>query len=768
MSDERHNQTAEFEDAHRLSRRDALRGIGGSLAAAAGLVPALGRLVGTAHGATTVGGAEILWDTWGVPHIFAPDDESLFYAYGWAQAHNHGDAILRLYGGVRGRGAEYWGESELAGDRFILTMGVPARARQWYEAQSPSMRRILDAFAAGINDYAAAHPAAIAAAVKVVLPVTGVDPLALIQNGLTLFTFIGARTAVVAGWNPSSTVVPGAAPAGGSNGWVIGPTKSASGHAMLLANPHLNWTQPSQILVEAHLVSPNVDFYGATLIGYATPLLGFNDFGGWTHTINVYNGADLYELTLDGDGYRFDGAVNAFDTITHTIKVRQPDGSLHEEPVAVRSSVHGPVVATRDDGKALAVRVAGLDRPGIYEEYLAMGAARSLGQFEDALRRVQIPMFHTIYANRDGDILLFFNSFTPKRPFGDWDYWWGVIPGETSATLWSEILDYDELPKLINPPSGWLQNANDPPWQATLPRAIDRADYPPYVSDQYMHQRPQRAVKMLLDKPRLTLEDVVADKFSNRVELADRILDDLVAAAQNQGSDLATRAAAVLRGWDRQTNADSRGALLFLYWAAAMDISNLPIQPGVPLSQESAADQARAQVMASGLFATPWRVDEPLATPRGLADPAACVAALETAAAKLEAETGSLDTPYGQVATLTVGAYEVAASGGPNDPVGIFNALPLPFGLTYMELQDNPGDTWIAAVEFGATARARVLLSYGNATQPGSPHHGDQLPLLARGELRPAWRTRAEIEANLESREVVGLAARGTPAPKPR
>ncbi len=442
--------------------------------------------------------------------------------------------------------------------------------------------------------------------------------------------------------------------------------------------------------------------------------------------------------------------------------MRQADGSLRDESLEVRSSVHGPVVATRDDGKALAVRIGGLDRSGVYEAYLAMAAARSLGEFEDALRRVQLPMFHSFYANRDGDIMLFFNSFTPKRHIGDWDYWWDVVPGDTAETLWTDILDYDELPKVINPSSGWLQNANEPPWQVTFPRAIDRAEYEPYVSDQYMQQRPQRATKILMDKPLFTLDDVIAGKFNNRVELADRILDDLIVAAETHGGEVARNAATVLRNWDRHTNADSRGALLFIYWAAELDISNLPIQPDVPLSRESPAAQSRAQVMASGLFATPWLEEAPLATPRGLADPAACVAALEAAAAKLEQETGSLDTPYGQVAKLKVGDFEVEASGGPGDPLGIFNALPLPFGLSYMALEDNPGDSWIAAVEFGETANAHVLLSYGNSTQPGSPHRGDQLPLLARGELRPAWRTRAEIEANLESREVVGPAATGT------
>ena len=121
---------------------------------------------------------------------------------------------------------------------------------------------------------------------------------------------------------------------------------------------------------------------------------------------------------------------------------------------------------------------------------------------------------------------------------------------------------------MINPASGWLQNANEPPWMTTFPKAIDRADYAPYVSDHYMHERPQRAVKMLMDKPLLTLDDVIARKFSNRVELADRMLDDLIAAAEDHGSEVARNAADVLRRWDRQTNADSRGALLFLYWAA--------------------------------------------------------------------------------------------------------------------------------------------------------------------------------------------------------
>jgi len=75
---------------------------------------------------------EILWDKWGVPHIFAKSDAAAFYAFGKAQMHSHGDLILRLYGQARGKSSEYWGESFFESDKWVRTMGVPVRAQRWY------------------------------------------------------------------------------------------------------------------------------------------------------------------------------------------------------------------------------------------------------------------------------------------------------------------------------------------------------------------------------------------------------------------------------------------------------------------------------------------------------------------------------------------------------------------------------------------------------------------------------------------------------------
>src|SRR5918997_1983013 len=148
-----------------LSRRALVRSVAAGGAAMLGH-SSLGDRRAAAQNATPVGslgpgGAELLWDTWGVPHIFADDDVGLFYAFGWAQMHSHGDLILRLYAQGRGRMAEYWGEEHVEIDRATRLLGIPALGAEWTEAQSPAFRANLDAFVAGMNAYARQHPAAI-------------------------------------------------------------------------------------------------------------------------------------------------------------------------------------------------------------------------------------------------------------------------------------------------------------------------------------------------------------------------------------------------------------------------------------------------------------------------------------------------------------------------------------------------------------------------------------------------------------------------------
>lgn len=656
---------------------------------------------------------EILWDEWGVPHIFAPDTTQLAYAHGWAQAKSHGDLLLRLFGQARGRAAEYWGEEHLDSDRWVHKMGIPARAESWLAAQGPTFREALDAFARGIDDYAAAHADAIADDVEVVLPVTAADILAHLQRSIH-FTFLA-----------SPREVSGARRGGaGSNAWAVAPSRSASGHALLVANPHLPWLDLFTWF-EVQLVTPEVNISGATLVGSPFIGIGFNDHLGWTHTVNTHDGADLYELELAGGGYRFDGEVRPFETERRTLKVKRDDGSLAIEELEIRRSVHGPVVA-EGDGKALALRVVGLDRPQLFAQYWDMARATNLAEFEAAQRRLQMPLFTVMYADRDGHVMHLFGGLTPKRPSGDWSTWSGVVPGTSSDNLWTETHPYEDLPRTVDPPSGWLQNANDPPWTTTFPAVVDADDFPPYMAPRFMHFRAQQSARMLMDDESITFDELAAYKLSTRMRLAERVLDDLEAAVAAHGSERARRALAVLRAWDRTADAASRGGVLF-------------------------AELFREIRKAGVRFAVAWDEQRPLETPDGFADLAAAAAALDRAAATVEERHGALDAPWGDVYRLHRDGRDLPANGGPGD-LGIFRVV------DYRVNGDGTaeafgGDSYVAVVELADPVRARALLSYGNASQPGSPHAGDQLELFARKELRPVWRTRAEIEAHLEERE---------------
>jgi acyl-homoserine-lactone acylase len=686
--------------------------------------------------------AEVLWDTWGVPHIFAGDERGLGHAFGWAQMRAHGNLILQLYGEARGRAAEYWadptGDRE-ALDTWIRRMGLPSNARRWYEQQDAGFRRYLDAFAAGMNAWAAAHRLEIPDSLAVVLPVTPYDVVAHGQRVITTSFVtspdrVGAMTRAWERGNLRAAEDAAAAAlddAGmlGSNAWAIAPAKSASGNAMLVANPHLPWASYFTWF-EAQLVAPGMDVYGATLVGSPIITIGFNDQLAWTHTVNTHDGQDLYELTLDGEGYRWNGERRAFTTRTEELVVRGADGRVSRKPLVLRESIHGPVVAEKD-GKALALRVVGLDRPGAWKQWWDMGRATSLEEFTAALRQMQIPMFTVMYADRAGHIMHLFGGLTPVRPRGDWAFWQGVVRGDSSSTLWTSVHRFADLPVLADPAPGWLQNANDPPWTTTVPLLLDPARYPSYMAPRGMAFRPQRSARLLAGAEKVSFEQVVARKHDTRMELADRLLDDLAMAVAAHGDGDARAAMDVLSAWDRNADAASRGAVLFGAWWR-----ELTRRGGPP-------------------FAKPWNAAQPLETPDGLADPARAAEALAAAARDVRARHGRLDVPWGEVYRLVRDSVDLPGNGGTGQ-LGIFRVTEYATPEGRQRGTAVGGDSFVAALEFGTPLRARVLLGYGNWSQPGSKHRVDQLPLFSRKELRAAWRTRSEIEANLESQEVVG------------
>jgi acyl-homoserine-lactone acylase len=665
----------------------------------------------------------IVWDTWGVPHIDASSDASMMYAFGWAQLRNNPRLLLRLYGEARGKAAEYWGSTYRKADQIAIVMGFERNAERTYARQPQDIRREVDAFAAGINAYAAANPAQIPADVRVVLPVRAIDVFARLQKIYLEFSLNGTNCNF-GGDHPL-----------GSNAWAIGARGSATGHAMLLADPHLGW-EGSDRLTEVQLRSPDVDAYGVTLLGLPFLVIGFNRQLAWTITTNVVNTCDIYQLTTDADGYVLDGKHERFEETTESLRVKGSDGVIRVEPFHVRRSRQGPVIKLLDT--YWAIRAVGFDLfpdTGSLREFRQLSTARSVGQFSDALSALQIPYWNFLAVDSRGSAMYVFNGKIPVKPVKDWNYWVaGAIAGDTSRTIWTSLYGYESLPKVVDPPAGWLQSSNGPPWTVSLPPPLEEANFSPDLTSRWApNLREERSLQMLGRDTPMTLEKLVDDSYSTYSHLTDLVLDDLVDHAAAQPDPLLREASVVLAHWDRQFEPGSRGAVLFSEWC----------------------DRAILKYpYASSDFREPWSISDPTGTPRGLADVPRALAALRDAAAAVQSQYGSLDVPYGTVNRIRYGRYDLPGFGSVGDRLGTFEVV------TYRKAADGKneaigGETFRLAIEYSQPLRALGLLTYGNSSDPASPHYGDQLPLFARHELRPIWFTRDDVDQHAELTETL-------------
>ncbi|HEY8915642.1 MAG TPA: acylase [Chitinophaga sp.] len=657
-------------------------------------------------------GTEVLWDTYGVPHVYGKSLAGMYYGFGWAQMHNHANLLLQLYGQARGRSAEYWGEKNLLRDEIIHLFNIPQLAKEHYARQNPVFKSCLDAFVKGVNAYAKAHPEAIGEKFKQVLPIQPTDVTAHALRVLYI-QFLAIDDI------DEAMQVAGR----GSNAIAIGPSRSASRNAMLLANPHLPWAD-LYLFFEAQLSGPGYNAYGATLIGMPTLAIAFNEHLGWTHTVNTIDASDRYILQLkDSNTYILDNKPVRFLQKNITLKVKKENGSLQSQTIPLLYSKQGPVIMGKN-GEAYAVRIAGMERPDMMYQWHQMGAAGNWAQFEAALKLMQLPMFNVMYADDAGNINYFFAGNVPVRAQGNWDFWQQPVDGSKSTYIWQQTHPYKDLPKLHNPSTGFLQNANDPPWTCTYPALLAPASYPSYMASRNTGLRPQRALNMIRKDSSITYEELIADKYNTGMEAADRYLDELLAAVKQYPDTAATRAAVVLQQWDRATDTASTGALLFTHWF---------------------------DKLKPGMIRTPFDPAQPVTTPAGLKDPAGAVKLLAAAAAEVQQQYGRLDVPWGSQARMRFNKRNYAGNGGAGH-YGIFRVI------DYQEDEDKKytaygGDSYVAIVEFSKPLKAQVLLSYGNATQPGNKHLGDQLQLLSQKKLRTPWLQRSEVMEHLEERE---------------
>jgi acyl-homoserine-lactone acylase len=763
-------------------------------------------------GGALAGEAEILWDQFGIPHIYGPDVLTVVRGLGYAEMENHAETILMNVAAARGKSAKYFGpganNANINNDITVRTEGIPDRAKLWLLTGGIDQAAIILAFTAGANEYATRHGKTIDPLFQPVLPLLPTDITAGILNTVH-FHFMPNQDnlpALILAWQTGGITAAnavacshtpacqnGAAVAridtlSGSNGWAIAPKKSASGNAILMGNPHLPWGNNTPIppinglgiyqWMEANLVigdpeNPTLNASGVAIVGAPFLGIGYSDKVGWTHTNNTIQNTNLYELTLNPDGitYKFGNGVRPLLCRPDAIKVRQAN-DIH---FTICASVHGPIIAQRVDAKGvtklLALRVAGLEKPSMVSQYWGMIQAHNLKEFIAANSALQMPFFNVIYADRDGHTLYLFGGQQPVRPGGDWGKYSGILDGSDPSLLWTRTFSWWDLPRAIDP--DLVANSNNPPWNSTFPQfdTNNPDKFFAYISPQFMDMRAQNGAILLQSKGSLTSDDVLSFKESTYMRLADRVLPDLIAAALAYPDLTAKNAANILAAWDHNADHESIGAVLFeAWWALVTSQTPPPPLPQCSSLPTVAKDNTINFYTPHPQFFNGWSASDPLNTPKGLYKPADTVPYLICAALQVQAAYGDLEVAWGDVHRIVLATHDPtfqqppirvsdAPQSGADDPFGPLRVLFRYPDTDMKHFFAVSGDGYVQLVEFAKDgAKAQALLGYGNSSRPGSPplHVIDQLPFFQAKTLRPVYRTPSDVKMHPPfSREVV-------------
>jgi penicillin amidase len=662
-------------------------------------------------------------DVYGVPHVFGRTDESTVFGFAYAQAEDNFWRIEENFISAVGRSSEIYGEETLNNDRLNHALEIPRLAREEYSRLDPHTRSLCDAYAAGLNYYLKRNPET-----KLRL-LTKFEPwhtLAFIrynyyQNGFArdpAISYPDIQTAENERGMKENQ---------GSNGWVIGPSKSATGHAMLFINPHLSFFGSGQVY-EGHIHSDEGwNFTGYTRFGFPFPYVGHNENGGWVSTDNAADLTDVYLETFDDPkrplAYRYGKGYRMATERTAEILVKTPNG-MQTRRFTMRKTHHGPILSARN-GKHLSIRMAKFESDGWLREWYQMTRAKSLNELKRAMAPLNMLFGNVMYADRQGNTFYLYNGAVPRRdPRFDWKK---PVDGSDPATEWRGYHTIDELPQLTNPKSGWMQNCNTTPFLLTDTGNPDPKNFPTYMAQEGDNFRGEISRRILSQNKKFTFEEWRRASSDTTVMAADKYLPSMLAALKkrlDESSNADEKETQNLRAayeelsrWNHRSSTESVAMTLFFFWGGKIEENN------------ANDDKARAAALADVLK-------------------------------KLESDYGTWRVAWGEINRLQRldeskgetfqdirSSIAIPGVSGGAGAVFTFYATP---ERGQKKRYGVAGGTYVSVVEFAPKVRGLSVHVFGASGHPENRHYTDQSPLYARGEFKPAWLTIEEIKANLE------------------
>jgi acyl-homoserine lactone acylase PvdQ len=681
-------------------------------AALAGAAPLQATLQDVARWEQQAGNVTIIRDDWGIPHVYGKTDADAVFGLMYAQAEDDFNRVETNYLNAMGRLAEAEGESAIYQDLRMKLFINPDSIKAQYAVSPAWLKRLMDAWADGLNFFLYKHPDVKPRVITRFEPwmaltfsegSIGGDIERVSLRGLE--SFYGGGTAPVGTGTGDDD--PDAEPTG-SNGIAIAPANT-------VINPHTSFFFRAEVQVVS---DEGLNAYGAVTWGQFFVYQGFNARVGWMHTSSGVDAIDEYLETVVQKGdryyYRYGTGERPVTVTTITVPYKTAAG-MARKSFAIYRTHHGPIVRRVGD-QWVSVRLMQEPLKALTQSYTRT-KARDYKAFRRIMDLHTNSSNNTIFAAADGDIAYFHANFIPRRDtIFDWTK---PVDGSRLATEWHGLLSVDQTPHLLNPSSGWLYNSNNWPWSAAGPSSPKARDYPAYVETGGESARGRHAIRVLQNRKDFTLDALIAAAFDSYLPWFEQPLAALLKAWDDAPASDTLKAKlsepiALLRGWDLRWSETSIPTALAVFWGERLE--------------------GRTGVGA--------------------------LHALAEAVDRLTTDFGTWKTPWGEInrfQRLTGDIVQPFNDSGPSIPVpftsGRWGSLASFGARAYPGTKrwyGTSGNSFVAVVEFGDSVRAKAVTAGGESGDPASPHFNDEAVRYATGQLRDVYFYRSQLVGHTE------------------
>lgn len=683
----------------------------------------------------------IIRDTWGIPHVYGKTDADAVFGFLFAQCEDDFNRVEMNYITATARLAEVEGESKLYHDLRTRLFYDTLQAISIYKESPAWLKRLCDGFADGINYYLYTHPEVKPKLLTRFQPwmpflfsegSIGGDIESISVNRLK--EFYGSGEMVVEPEEVDHNQEPEPR---GSNGFAIAPSRSASGNALLLINPHTSFYFRPEVHVNSEA---GLNAYGAVTWGQFFVYQGFNEHCGWMHTSSQADVMDEYleAIVKRNDSLFYQHGDISKPIISKKIKLAYKEGDKKTfKEFTARYTHHGPVVAKRgEQWVSISMMVEPLK--ALTQSYQRT-KSQGLEDYKKTMELKANSSNNTVFADSQGNIAYWHGNFIPKRNT-NYD-WTKPLDGSDPGTDWQGLHEVSEIVHSYNPPSGWIQNCNSTPFTLAGKDSPDKNNYPTYMAPDAQNARGINAERVLERESSFTLNKLIASANDPYLSGFEELIPALVSAYEScTDRELVAKLRepiALLSSWDKGYGIKSVPTTLAVYWGQEL---RQKISSRIP----SGSDQLSIIKLMISESSNEEKLD-----------------ALEKILDELQLDFGTWVVGWGEVnrfQRLTGKITEEYNDLKPSLPVGSTSSFwgsLAAFGSRKFQgtnkMYGYVGNSFVAVVEFGKDGvKAKSVLAGGNNNNPLSKHFTDQAELYSQGKFKEVWFYKKDVMKHAE------------------